>query len=71
MSSDELRAAVRWTQGHPKLIGLYDVRLSDGREAMANCDPAFDDEEHPFGEIIDAEVVAFRRIPGQAYTRPA
>lgn len=66
----EIVVAGRWTPGHPKRIGYYDVKLSDGREITAKCDPCCDDQEYPTGDVLDVSVVAFRRIPGQKYVRP-
>jgi hypothetical protein len=56
----------RMTLGWPKAAGIYDCRLEDGREVMVDCHPYCDDLL-PDGNHLDANIVAFRRIPGQHY----
>ena len=60
----------RWTSGYPEMIGHYDCKLEDGREEIVKCFPGGDSEIHPYMEILNCGIVAYRRIPGQTYRSP-
>lgn len=62
--------AERYTKGYPSCCGSYDCKLEDGRIEIVNYDPWFDSEIHPYGELLEVEILAFRRIPGQRYIAP-
>lgn len=59
--------SARWRQGQPRCVGLYVCRLADGRDVLLDYDPVGDSEIHPYGGLLDCEIVAFRRVSGQSY----
>ena len=59
-----------FTTGSPPLVGHYDCILEDGTEQVIKHHPWFDSEIHPYGELLEQEIEAWKKIPGMKYTEP-
>jgi hypothetical protein len=57
----------QWTPGYPKCFGNYDCKLDDGTTRIVDYSPWGDSEIHPYGKILEAGILEYRRIPGQKY----